>query len=248
MTPSLSVVGLADSRHRFTAALGAGLALAALLVAATQIGARGDTASAVDRGAPPATPAGEYSKSLLGGIPQHGTALGSPKAPVTLVEYADLQCPYCGQWARATLPTLVDRYVRPGKLRIVFSGLAFVGPESNTALHTALAAAPRGHLWDIVDGLYVRQGLENSGWVTDGLIREIVAGVPGLDADRLLHERWDAPITAEVDRAARRAEAADVNSTPSFELGPTRGPLERIQITSTDPGGIVPAIEKALAR
>ena len=38
--------------------------------------------------------------TLLRGIPQAGIALGSPDAPVTLVEYADLQCPFCAEWAR----------------------------------------------------------------------------------------------------------------------------------------------------
>src|SRR4051812_750117 len=65
------------------------------------------------------------------GIPQQGAALGRPTAPVTLVEYADLQCPYCAEWARRTLPVLASDYVRSGRLRIVFRGLAFVGPESD---------------------------------------------------------------------------------------------------------------------
>ena len=78
--------------------------------------------------------------SLFAGIEQHGAALGSPKAPVTLVEYADLQCPYCAQWARDALPTLVEDYVKTGKLRIVFSGMAFIGADSDKALRTAIAA------------------------------------------------------------------------------------------------------------
>ena len=50
--------------------------------------------------------------------------LGSPDAPVTLVEYADLQCPFCAEWARGTFPAIVDEYVRPGQVRIEFRGLA----------------------------------------------------------------------------------------------------------------------------
>ncbi len=100
---------------------------------------------------------------------------------MTLVEYADLQCPYCAQWARETLPVLVDEYVEAGKLRIVFQGLAFIGPDSDKALRTAIAAGQDNHLWDVVHGLYASQGAENSGWVTDGLVGEIASGVPGLD-------------------------------------------------------------------
>ena len=239
------------SRHRLTVALAAAVAIAAFLIAANQISAR--TANEGATAPPPAantdgtTSHAEYAGSLLGGIPQHGAALGAPAAPVTLIEYADLQCPYCGQWSRATLPTIVERYVRTGKLRIVFNGMAFVGPDSITALRTAFAAGAHNHLWDVVDGLYVRQGMENSGWVTDDLVREIAAGIPGIDADELLGERWDTSVAQKIDEAAASAHGAGVTSTPSFQIGPTGGKLERIEVTALDPGGITPAIEKALA-
>jgi protein-disulfide isomerase len=234
----MTISTLRDGRHRFIVALAAGVALAAVLIAANEVGARTDKSAG--------TAAVAAERSLFTGIPQQGAGLGSPKAPVTLVEYADIQCPYCGQWARGTLPTLVDRYVRTGKLRIVFNGLAFVGPESNTALRTALAAGRHGHLWDVVDGLYARQGQENSGWVTDDLIREVAAGVPGLDAKKLLSERWNDGIAAEMARAADTATAHGISSTPSFQLGPTGGTLERLELASIDPAGIVPSIEEAL--
>ena len=71
--------------------------------------------------------------------PRTGTAIGSPDAPVTLVEFADLQCPFCAQWATDAFPDLVEEYVRPGRLRIEFRGLAFIGPDSEKALRAALS-------------------------------------------------------------------------------------------------------------
>jgi protein-disulfide isomerase len=47
------------------------------------------------------------SAAPLAGIPQHRTVLGSPIARVTPVEYADLQCPYCGEFSRNALPSLI---------------------------------------------------------------------------------------------------------------------------------------------
>jgi protein-disulfide isomerase len=156
--------------------------------------------------------------------------------------------PYCGQWARATLPVLVNRFVRRGKLRVVFNGMAFVGTDSDTALRTALAAGRHGHLWDVVHGLYERQGAENSGWVSDELVGEIAAGVPGLVGGKLLEEGWDDRVGRELDRSAERAQSAGITGTPSFELGPTGGSLQRVAIRSLEPEGIVPQIEEALAR
>lgn len=238
--------GLRNSHWRFAGVLIAAAALAAILIGASQVGSgEADTAepgSSATASEPAATP----EASLVAGIEQQGAALGSPKAPVTLVEFADLQCPYCAQWARDALPTLVEDYVKSGKLRIVFSGMAFIGPDSDKALRTALAAGREDHLWDVVHGLYTSQGHENSGWVTDELVAEIAAGVPGLDGEELLDTRWESRVTAELEQAAAAARAAGVNSTPSFQVGPTGGKLTLVQVHSLGPEGILPAIEAVL--
>jgi protein-disulfide isomerase len=239
--------GPRNSHWRVAGVLIAAAAVAAILIGASQVGAGDDTA---EPGSTPAAsePAATPEPSLFAGIEQQGAALGAPKAPVTLVEYADLQCPYCAQWARDALPTLVEDYVKSGKLRIVFSGMAFIGPDSDKALRTALAAGREDHLWDVVHGLYTSQGHKNSGWVTDELVTELAAGVSELDGEELLDTRWERAVTAELKRATGAARAAGVNSTPSFQVGPTGGTLTLVQVNSLGPDGIVPAIEQVLSR
>src|SRR6185436_11108323 len=61
---------------------------------------------------------GAAATAAFKGIPQSGIALGSPKAPVTMVEFADLQCPFCAEYQRAVFPTILKRYVRTGKVRV----------------------------------------------------------------------------------------------------------------------------------
>ena len=78
------------------------------------------------------------ANSLFRGIPQSGPTLGDPGAPVTMIEYADLQCPFCGAYTRDTLPTLVKRYVRTGKVRMELRPITILGPDSGTA-HAAAA-------------------------------------------------------------------------------------------------------------
>lgn len=229
---------LQNNRWRFAIVVVVAAMLAAALIGASRLGA-GD--------APTAKPAPAVA-SLFAGIEQQGIALGSPIAPVTLVEYADLQCPYCAQWSRETLPVIVQEYVESGKLRIVFHGLAFIGPDSDKALRTAIAAGEKNHLWDIVHGLYAGQGVENAGWVTDELVGEIAAGVPGLDGGTLLSARWEDAVEPELKRAADAANRAGVHSTPSFQIGPTGGRLDVVEISSLAPEGIRPAIEAVLAR
>src|SRR5438132_4702968 len=76
-------------------------------------GAREHTAAIAQS---PAT-AAEVS-SLLAGIRQQGSTLGDPKAPVTLEYFADLQCPFCRRFTLLVLPSLIQRYVRSGELKI----------------------------------------------------------------------------------------------------------------------------------
>jgi protein-disulfide isomerase len=229
---------------RFAVVLAISTTLAVVLAAASVLGAHEGPAARDTESAPAVT---AHEPTLFDGIEQHAAALGSPDAPLTLVEYADLQCPYCAQWAHETLPTLIEDYVRQGKLRIVFNGLAFIGDDSDTALRTAIASGRQNHLWDVVHGFYVHQGGENAGWVTDELIRAIAGGVAGLDGDRILDERWESGIESELKHAADEAHVAGVAGTPAFQLGPTGGALELLRIGSIGPEGIVPAIEAALA-
>ena len=213
------------------------LALVAPLIVASELGTARATPAAARR---------TTVTRAFPGIPQRGTVLGAPGAPVTLVEYADLQCPYCAEWARRTLPVLVSAYVRPGKLRIVFNGLAFLGPDSVTALRTTIAAGRRNRLWDVVDALYLRQGTENSGWVSESLLAE-VARSAGVEPPWLAREGEQAWVTRELIRAKATARATGIHGTPSFALGRTGGPMRRVDLRSLDPVGLVPAIDMLLA-
>lgn len=216
---------------------GGAAVLAAALIAASLSGGQGTT---------PVEPAAASADSLLHGIPQDGLALGRPDAPVTLVEYADLQCPYCAVWARDAFPAIVDEYVRPGRLRIVFRGLAFIGPESELALRAALAAGEQDTLWDVVHGLYASQGAENGGWVTEDLLRRL-ADAAGADADRMLRETRSAPVERELAAAAAAARAAGIPGTPAFEIGPTDGALEPLRVDSLDAEAFRAPLDELLA-
>jgi len=181
------------------------------------------------------------------GIPQDGLTLGSPKAPVTLVEFADLQCPFCKQASDNVLPTLVDRYVKAGKLRIEFRNFAILGPDSEKAARALAGAADQGKAWQFLDLWYLNQGEENTGYVTDEFIRKIAGGVRGLDAQRVVTASNDASNTESLQTARTEANKFGVDATPSFLLGKTGQPLTQLQLQDpSDPNLFTQAIDRQL--
>jgi protein-disulfide isomerase len=166
------------------------------------------------------------TREMLEGIPQSGTTLGSRRAPYVLTEFADLQCPFCRDYTVDVLPDVIQRYVRPGRLRLELRTLRFIGEDSTRGARAAQAAADRGRMWNFVDLFFRNQGAENSGFASDDFIARVgrAAGVPAATArDAATSPALDAPI----QRAERAAEALGVQSTPTFVLGrrPDQGRL-----------------------
>lgn len=159
----------------------------------------------------------------LSGIPQKGISLGSPTAKLTLVEFSDPQCPFCADWSRNVFPSLVQKYVRTGKLRMEYAGLAFLGDDSTRLLNLAQAAGLQNKLWNVVDLEFARQGTENSGYATDAFLGGIVKAVPGLNGDKALTAANTNAVVPMINAARTLAETrlGKQVSTPTFLIGRT---------------------------
>ena len=199
--------GKRPSGRTVVLAFGVAIAAAVALVAVALIG-RSDSSA----------PATETPVVDLTGIPQDGSVLGSPDAAVTLIEWADPQCPACRVYTEEFFPTVVDEYVRPGTVNTEFRGFPFIGEDSVTAYRFLLAAAEQDKLWDLQEAMYRNQGGENDGWVTDDLIRELAAQIDGLDVDQLFVDAERDDIVAEADGAEATAEAAGILGTPTLQI------------------------------
>jgi protein-disulfide isomerase len=159
------------------------------------------------------------ARTLLSGIPQRDAVLGRPSAPVRVIEFADPQCPFCRDFALKDLPALVRGPVRDGRVQLEYRALAFIGPDSVKAARFVEAVALQNRLWYATELLYANQGAENSGWVTDGLLRAIAAAIPGLDAGRALAAAGSSQVTARLRADQRLADQHGVSSTPTFLVG-----------------------------
>jgi protein-disulfide isomerase len=76
-------------------------------------------------------------------------ALGAATAPLTLVEFTDFQCPYCREYARETMPKIIERFVKTGKVRYVSRNFPVtqMHPLAESAAEAAMCAAEQGKFW-----------------------------------------------------------------------------------------------------
>jgi protein-disulfide isomerase len=188
----------------------------------------------------------EEAAALLDGIPQERAELGSPNATVTLIQFEDLQCPVCRSYQAQGFPTVVDEYVRPGKVKLRFVGLAFLGPDSEKALLYTLAAGEQGKLWQFQDALYANQGEENSGWVTDALLEEIATGLD-LDWERLKQDADGSVTLQQANSMADEANQRQIQGTPTFYVQVGDGEPYQVNPSSFAPEQFRAILDDALS-
>ena len=189
---------------------------------------------------------------LFEGVPQEGLYLGDPNAPATLVEYADLQCPFCRAFALSALPTLIDDYVKPGKLRMRFEPQTIIGQglsenQSETAARFALAASLQNRLWQFTDLFYRNQDEENSGYVTDSFLTTLARSTQGLDVAQATQNQSSGAVTKLLDASTSQFSTRGFDATPSFSLEQRGKAPQAIQVSDpSDPSELTAAIDQAL--
>jgi protein-disulfide isomerase len=182
-------------------------------------------------------------EQLFAGIPQNGNVLGNPKAPVTVIEYVDLQCPFCRQFETEAMPTILENYVRKGKAKLEARVISFIGPDSQRGREAALAAAKQNKMFNFAQLLYDNQGPENTGWLSDDIIKSAAASIPGLDASKLENDRSSESVKGQMDTIDSQAAESDVNSTPTIYVVRKGGTPQLVKLTSPgDPSALEAAI------
>lgn len=155
--------------------------------------------------------------------------LGNANAPVTMIEYGDYQCPFCGEeFFAQTEPLIVQNYVNTGKVRFVFRDFAFLGPESTVAANAAQCAEDQNKLWPYHDALYTAKvaddakgGSEDDGFFSTAELLKLGQQV-GLNMTTFtscVNNNSDANIVAQ---EKSDATAQGVNSTPTFYINGTQ--------------------------
>jgi protein-disulfide isomerase len=181
------------------------------------------------------------------GIPQAGNVLGKKTAPVTMVEYIDLQCPVCRAFETDVMPTIIDRYVRTGKLKVEARPIAIIGPDSERGRRAMIAAERQNRAFNFAQLLYFNQGAENSGWLDDSIVAAAARSIPGVNVKALQDAMNSSSVADEAQTYDQEAQTDQVGGTPTVLAGKTGGKLATVTPGgSPDVAALSAAIDSAL--
>lgn len=186
--------------------------------------------------------------TLLAGIPQSGETLGNPSAPVTVTEYADLECPVCDTFAlpptRNTsagtpgsgyLDQLISQYVRTGKVKLVYRSLETAtgnGPNASEWVPQqagAYAAGLQNKAWDYIELFYYEQQSESSQYVNQSFLNGIAQQIPGLSFSKWASDQQSSTLQAQVTTDGQSAQSQGYQYTPTLVIKGPKGQATPIQ-------------------
>ena len=153
-------------------------------------------------------------------IPSQGTTLGSPDAPLTVVEYSDFLCPFCTRAALEIVPQIEEEYVVTGRVKLVWKQFPLPQLHGEAAIVAAAAsecAAEQNAFWEYHDMLFL-----NNKSVTFNIenLKRFARDL-GLDTEKfnvcLDEGKYMDKVAADYDEAGRRG----ATGTPTFFVGQT---------------------------
>jgi len=172
---------------------------------------------------PVALPGAPDANNLFKGIPQNGLVLGKPSAPTEMMMFIDVQCPICQNYEENYLPTVVQKYIKTGKVQLHLQPWAFLGDQSFSGRLGLIAASLQNKGFQYAKVLYDNQGQEESGWLTGPMMANIATSTTGLNLAKWQQDTNSSgvkSIASEVDKLATQKK---VTGTPTVLVGCANG-------------------------
>jgi protein-disulfide isomerase len=155
---------------------------------------------------PPAPP------SMLG--TQGESFRGDTSATVAIVEYADFECPYCGQYEHDIYPHIAKDYVETGKVKYFYRDLPLpMHPHAMIAARAARCAGEQGKYWEMHDSLFAKQNTIREADMP-GRAQEL-----GLDTQKFSECLSSDRYTDQIKQSAMEAQKMGIGGTPTFFIG-----------------------------
>jgi len=166
----------------------------------------------------PELPSADFSAELAKPAPDGDMALGSDKAPVTIIEYASMTCPHCAHFSETTFPELKKRYIDTGKVRYIFREFPFDKLAAAAFMLARCASKDGGSekYMAVIETLFAKQ----NEWVVqdDAAPRLLnIAKQLGFSDESFKACLTNQQVLNGIEEVRNRAaEKLGVNSTPTF--------------------------------
>ncbi|MEC4848084.1 MAG: DsbA family protein [Nitrosarchaeum sp.] len=154
--------------------------------------------------------------------------IGSPSAPITIVEFGDYQCHQCYNWFHNTKPAIFQNYVDTGKVNLVFVDLAFLGRDSPKAAQASYCAEDQGKYWEYHNQLYLSQESKiDNGWANSERLKSFAFSL-GLDSELFDSCLDSGKYAKRVQSNIAEAKKFGVSGTPTFFIVGPNGQQEKL--------------------
>lgn len=140
--------------------------------------------------------------------------LGNKNAKVTIIEFADYQCPFCSKWFTDVEAKIIKDYVDTGKVKFAYRDYAFLGDESKSSAQATRCANDQGKFWEFHDYLFNHQNGENQGAFSADNLKGF-ASTLGLSADQFNSCMDSGKYAKAVDDDLAAGQKAGVQGTPT---------------------------------
>jgi protein-disulfide isomerase len=147
-----------------------------------------------------------------------GVTLGDPSAPVTLVVFADFQCPHCLNAYSQTEGLIIDEYVSTGEIKLTYAPVGFLGPESEQSAEAAYCAADQNFFWEYHGIVFTNFSNGNSGRYSDDRLVDFAASIDGMDVDEFSECLLNDTKASMVAEAEATAANIGVTGTPAYVI------------------------------
>lgn len=144
----------------------------------------------------------------------HLPPLGDEKAKITIVEFADFQCPFCERLFKDAIANIKKDYLDKGKVKLYFRHYAFLGPESVFAAQASECANEQGKFWEFHDYLFNHQEGENQGAFSKENLKKFAADL-GLDAQKFSSCLDSDKYKNSIEKDLNEGKEAGVSGTPA---------------------------------
>ena len=173
-------------------------------------------------------------RRLVGGIPQLKERLGANDAPVTIEVFDDLQCERCADYQLEVIEPLIERQVRPGRVKLLYRHYSMSERETGLASFGAVASGEQGHQWQFIELFFHNQDEAARRGVSEEFLDRIAGAILEFDVEQWQQDLDDPAVEEILESDNRLAAERRLPAEPAVVVHGPRSSRELIDSPSLE--------------